>query len=205
VAVVLADGTTVHARSHTQTTYDEAAPVDGNGNPIAYGLPTTSTSAAFNVATSTDQDTVTTRTGYSASAIGGSKTGWDLRAATSSSTVGAANGGGDLVKNTRYNDNGAVVQSWLPGSNGADARSTSTSYYTATGTGSCVSAALAGLACSTGPTAQPATGNALPVMTTTYNLYSQPLAVTETAGLLRPRHRASVDGGGGRSDADHDI
>jgi RHS repeat-associated protein len=38
------------------------------------------------------------------------------------------------------------------------------------------------LVCSSGPAAQPLTGNPLPVTTSTYNVYQQPLVVTETAG-----------------------
>jgi RHS repeat-associated protein len=172
------------ARSHTHTSYDEGGPVDANSNPTDLGLPTTATTSAskYSAGTFTDVDSVITRTGYGATAVGGTKTGWDLRQATSSTTAGAGAGGTDLTRNTRYNDTGQVVQSWLPGSTGSDARSTSTAYFTATGTGSCVSAWMAGLGCSTGPTAQPGTGNPLPVTTTTYNLYSQPLVATETAG-----------------------
>ncbi|MDQ2837803.1 MAG: hypothetical protein M3Y89_10365 [Actinomycetota bacterium] len=181
--VVLNSGAVIDGRSHQHTSYDEGGPLDGSGNPISYGLPTTVTSAAWDLsAAAVDQDPVTTRTGYAAVAVGGSKTGWDLRQATSSTKVAAGTGGTDLVTNTRYNDAGQTVQSWLPASSGSDARSTSTSYYTATGTGGCVSPALAGLACSTGPTAQPTSGNPLPVTTTTYNLYDEQLVATETAG-----------------------
>ncbi len=194
--VVLTNGSTIDGRSHSHTRYDQGGPTDSDGNPIPFGLPTTVTTAAFDLAAGIDRDSVTTMTGYSAVATGGSKTGWDLRQATSSTTVGAGLNGTDLVTNTRYNDAGQTVQSWLPGSTGSDARSTSTSYYTATGTGPCVSAALAGLACSTGPTAQPATGNPLPVTTTSYNLYDEPLTVTETAGSTVRTTSTSYDGAG---------
>jgi len=180
--VVLTSGSTIDGRSHQHTVYDQGAPVDGDGTPLSLGLPTTVTTAAFDLAAGADRDSVTTTTGYSAVAVGGSKTGWDLHQPTSTTTAGAGTGGTDLVTNTRYNDAGQTVQSWLPGSNGNDARSTSTSYYTATGNGPCVSAALAGLTCSTGPTAQPTSGNPLPVTTTSYNRYDQPVTTTETAG-----------------------
>jgi RHS repeat-associated protein len=194
--VVLTDGSTIDGRSHQHTTYDQGAPLDSSGSPMPFGLPTTVTSAAWDLATGTDRDSVTVKTGYSAVAASGSKTGWDLRLATSTTTVGAGTGGTDLVSNTRYNDAGQTVQSWLPASTGSDARSTSTRYYTATGTGPCVSAALAGLACSTGPTAQPATGNPLPVTTTSYNRYDQPLTVTETAGATVRTTATSYDAAG---------
>jgi RHS repeat-associated protein len=180
--VALSSGATIDGRSHQHTTYDQGAPLDATSTPLPFGLPTTVTTAAFDLTTGVDRDSVTVKTGYSAVAIGGSKTGWDLHQPTSSTTVGAGTGGSDLVANTRYNDAGQTVRSWLPASTGADARSTSTSYYTAAGTGPCVSAALAGLTCTTGPTAQPTTGNPLPVTTTSYNRYDQPLTVTETGG-----------------------
>lgn len=80
-----------------------------------------------------------------------------------------------------------MIETRLPaGQTGATAASTVTDYYTAptsaVPSGSCVSANLAGLTCTVGPAAQPATGNPLPVSSTTYNLYDQPLVVTETAG-----------------------
>ena len=193
--VALTDGSTIDGRSHQHVTYDQGAPLDASGNPVPFGLPTTVTSAAWDLATGADRDSVTVKTGYSAVAVGGSKTGWDLGQATST-TVGAGVGGTDLVSNTRYNDAGQTVQSWLPGSTGNDARSTSTSYYTATGAGPCVSPALAGLACSTGPTAQPTTGNPLPVTTTSYNRYDQPLSVIGTAGATVRTTTTSYDDAG---------
>jgi RHS repeat-associated protein len=193
--VVLADGSTIDGRSHQHTTYDQGAPVDASGNPSP-GLPTTVTSAAWDIATGIDRDSVTVKTGFSAVAAGATKSGWDLGQATSSTTVGAGTGGTDLVSNSRYNDAGQTVQSWLPASTGNDARSTSTSYYTATGTGPCVSAALTGLTCSTGPTAQPTTGHPLPVTTTSYNRYDQPLTVTETAGSTVRTTTTSYDDAG---------
>lgn len=194
--VVLTSGSTIDGRSHQHTIYDQGAPLDGDGDPLPFGLPTTVTTAAFDLAAGVDRDSVTVKTGYSAVTIGGSKTGWDLHQPTSSTTVGGGTGGTDLVANTRYNDAGQTVRSWLPGSNGSDARSTSTSYYTATGTGPCVSAALAGLTCSTGPTAQPSTGSPLPVSTTSYNRYDQPLTVTETAGTTVRTTTSSYDAAG---------
>ena len=59
--------------------------------------------------------------------------------------------------------NGKTIELRLPAasSSGGTAGATITSYYTATGTGPCVSVALAGMLCSTGPAAQPTTGNPL--------------------------------------------
>jgi RHS repeat-associated protein len=173
--VVLSDGTTVHARSHTSTTYDEGSP-----GGATYLLPTTVVTSV-QTTDGIDHDPVTTTTGYAA-INSGDPTGWSLYTPTSSTTVGAAAGGGNLTTITRYNNAGQTIDTRIPGSAGGDAHSTITGYYTATGTGSCVSAALAGLVCSSGPAAQPTTGNPLPVTTYTYDLYDSPLTKIETAG-----------------------
>ncbi|MET3808736.1 RHS repeat-associated protein [Nakamurella sp. UYEF19] len=175
--VTLTSGALVHARSHTFTAYDEGAPADG----VTYALPTTMISSAQDTS-GVDRDQVTTRTGYAA-ITAGDITGWSLRMPTSiTAQMSAAPSAADLVTTTRHNSAGQVIEQRLPAGNGSDARSTLTSYYTATGTGTCVSPGLAGLVCSSGPAAQPSTGNPLPVTTSTYNIYNQPLAVTATAG-----------------------
>jgi RHS repeat-associated protein len=190
--VVLSINPDGHARGHVLTSYDEGAPEDGT----VYGLPTTTVAEAQYSADGKDYDPVTTHTGYAATTSGG-KTGWALRLATSATTVGAGTGGGDLVTNTRYNDAGQTIQTWLPGSTGSDARSTSTTYNTAGTSGTCVSNTLAGLICSTGPTAQPTTGNPLPVTaSTSYNLLDQPLTVTETAGSTVRTNTTTYDTAG---------
>jgi hypothetical protein len=173
--VVLSDGSTAHARSHTSTTYDEGAP-----DTTVYQLPTTIVTSA-QTTDGIDHDLITKTNGYAA-INSGDPSGWSLYAPTSTTTVGAAAGGGNLTKITRYNAAGQTIETRLPGSAGGDARSTVTNYYTATGSGSCVSAALAGLVCSSGPAAQPTTGNPLPVTTYTYDLYDSPLTKVETAG-----------------------
>jgi RHS repeat-associated protein len=193
--VVLAAGPTpVDARSHSVTVYDEGAPLDANGNPTSYGLPTTVTSAAQTL-DGADNDPVITHSGYDA-VTAGDTTGWTLRQATSTTTqMGTSPSTADLVKITRYNPQGQPIETRLPaGAAGGTAASTVTSYYTAGSSGSCVSNALAGLACSTGPAAQPATGNPLPVTTTTYNIYNAPLVVTQTAGTTVRTSTTTYDG-----------
>lgn len=177
--VALADGSTVHARSHTATVYDEGAPDDGT----TYGLPTTSVTSAYTL-DGVDHDPQVTRTGYEAVNTGDT-TGWVLRMPTSTITqMGAGPSSADLVKVTRYNAAGQTIETRLPGANptGTDAHTTVTEYYTATGTGSCVDAGLAGLVCRVGPAAQPSSGNPLPTTTYTYDQYSNTLTATETAG-----------------------
>ncbi len=169
-------GATLHGRAHSATSYDEAAP---DGTKITGLL--TSTVVSSQTGDGVEHDAVTTRTGYAA-LVAGDPTGWSLGSPTSTTQVGAATGGGDLTAATRYNSAGQVVEDRQPASTGSDAGTRVTTYYTATGTGSCVSAALAGLVCSVGPAAQPTTGNPMPVTTYTYDRYDKPLTAVETAG-----------------------
>ena len=189
--VVLRDGTTVHARAHTATIYDEGAP-----DTTTYSLPTTIISSA-QTTDGIEHDPETTRTGYAAF-VAGDPTGWSLKQATSSTTqMGPAPSSADLTTITRYNTAGQTIQTRLPAANaaGTDAHTTNTAYYTATGTGACVSATLAGLTCTVGPAAQPATGNPLPVKTFTYDQYNKVLSTTETAGTTTRTTTATYDSG----------
>ena len=184
--VTLPDGTTVDARPHSHSTYDQGAPAGG-----PFHLITTSTAAAQTL-DGLDHDVLTSHNGYGPVVSGdpAGTDGWTLRAPTSSSTdLAAGSTPGTLVHTTRYDTLGRAIETRLPGAatstgtsstgTATDARTTVTSYYTATGTGMCVNPALAGLVCATGPAAQPTSGPNVPVTTSTYNLWYQPLVVTE--------------------------
>ena len=182
-----------------QTLYDEGAP-NADVNPAtgtAYGLPTTTITQPLNAATQLDTDSYNSATGTAsgldaqishtgyAAIVTGDTDGWTLGQATSSTTqMGTApSGSNDLVTQTRYNSSGQVVESRLPNDTaGSTPRTTDTSYYTATGTGTCVSAVWAGLVCQSAPAAQPATGSPLPVVTYSYDQYGEVLTKTETVG-----------------------
>jgi YD repeat-containing protein len=176
-SVQLADGSSISARSHSHTDYDQGAP---SGGP--FRLPTTMTSTVQDDA-GTEHDARITRTGYDPINTGDTS-GWMLRQATTTTTqMGTTPSSADLVRTTRYNAAGQVIESRLPaGAAGGDARTTLTSYYTATGAGACLNAAEAGLPCTVAPASQPTTGNPLPVTSTSYDSYDQPVTVTETAG-----------------------
>jgi RHS repeat-associated protein len=186
--VSLPEGPT-DARAHGTIVYDEGADPDAG----QFGLVTTTISAA-RTQDGIDHGSLISHTGYEPINVGDTS-GWTLRKPTSETTqMGATPSGSDLVKITRYNSAGQVIETRLPaGQSGGDARSTVTTYYTATGTGSCLSAPQAGLLCSTGPTAQPTTGAPLPVASTTYNLWDQPLVATETAGSTVRTRSATYD------------
>jgi RHS repeat-associated protein len=191
--VLLADGTTASARSHTHTDYDQGKPAGGGD----YRLPTTVTTSAL-LSDGTDRDPVITRTGYDP--IGsGDASGWDLKQPTSSTTqLGTSPSSADLVRVTRYNLAGQVIESRLANSaaSGGDAGTTVTNYYTAGSSGSCVSNALAGLPCTVAPAAPPSTGNPLPTQSFTYNLYNQATVVTDTAGSTVRTTTSSYDAAG---------
>jgi RHS repeat-associated protein len=193
--IVTSTAGTIDGRASVTNTYDESAPGGG-----LYRLLTTSVSGAQDLS-GNSYDNVTVHRGYDA-LVSGDTTGWTLHKPTSVTTVMPGGGSANLVTSTRYNSVGQVIESRLPmggvdGSGvGNDAYTTDTSYYTATGTGGCVSAALTGLPCSTGPAAQPTSGKALPVTTATYNLYDQPLVVTETFGSVTRTTTTTYDGAG---------
>jgi len=190
--ITLADHTVVEAHTHTATVYDEGAPADGT----TYLLPTTKTQSGQTL-DGVDHDTVTTHLGYAA-IISGDPTGWSLRQATSSTVqMRSTPSASDLTAITRYNATGQIIETRLPaGSGGGDARSTVTAYYAATGNGQCVSQDQAGLICTTAPAAQPTTGNPLPVTTTTYNAYGEPLTATAVAGTTSKVVSTAYDSAG---------
>jgi RHS repeat-associated protein len=118
----LPSGSTVVGRSHTVNVYDENKP-----GGAAYHLVTTSTQGAA-VAGYPDADTRTTTTGYSAAS--GGTSGWVLKKPTRI-TADAGPGGVQAVSNIVYNDQGRTTSSWGIDSNGSDARTSVSIYYTA--------------------------------------------------------------------------
>ena len=182
--VVLDDGTLVSAREHSKTTYD-----------VTYRLPTASVTTA-QTPDGAEKDTRTTLTGYDP-IVGGDPSGWDLREATSTTTdmPGATP---DIVNKTRYNAAGQTIETRKPSDpGGTGAGTTRTTYYTAApGSGCAGKPHWAGLTCQTAPAAQPGTGPALPVTTTTYNIWDAPDTVTETAGTTIRTTTMSFDAAG---------
>ena len=180
--------TLIDGRQYVGYTYDQGEPSTG----APFRLVTTTMQMAQSVSGTPNYDTVYTYTGYAA-VDPNDVTGWVLHKPTT--VLQQLADLSVLTTTTRYNSVGHVIESRLPmgAANGAgdgdDAYSTDTTYYTPGTGGSCVSNALAGLLCSTGPAAQPTTGKPLPVTTTTYNMYDEPLVVTETAGsVVRTDH-----------------
>lgn len=197
------NGQTSWVRPHTVTTYDEGAPNNGinAATGAAYGLVTRTVTRPWDPATGadiTDAGTalVETRTGYDATAPG-DKTGWELSAATSATTV-MASGQTDIVRRTRYDAEGRVIENRQPSSNGSDAGTRQTVYY-ASGANAADSACgnkpqWAGLAC----VIQYAGGNLPSQRFTDYNADLQPLEMTESVGGTLRRTTAYTYDAAGR-------
>lgn len=189
----LATGVTASIRTQTANTYCEGEPT---GNPTCHLLTTTKVSAQPQDSTPTSPaDTRTTHLGY-APVHTGDTSGWTLREpTTSTTTMDAHNGDTDLVTTTSYDAQGRITSTQLPGSSGSDAGTTVTTYYTATGTGTCGGKpAWAGLVCEVGPAAQPA-GTTIPSSVTTYDRYLSPATVTQTSGGSTRTSTTTYDAG----------
>ncbi|MFE9439200.1 DNRLRE domain-containing protein [Streptomyces sp. NPDC006602] len=116
-------GESAVVRSHTVHVYDEGKP-DG----AAYHMETTTREGARIEGYTADVEVRVTKTGYD-TPIGGTS-GWTLRAETSV-TTDAVTGGANLTSTIRYDAAGRAVESRRPGSNGADAGTVKTVFYTA--------------------------------------------------------------------------
>jgi RHS repeat-associated protein len=177
--VVLADGTPILARPHTHTEYDQGAPGLNTVTGLRYSLPTTiTTGAAASAAAPGDSDIETTSittNGYSRiQASDGDP--WVLGSPSTVTTDG-------ITRTTRLDTQGRTIAVSQPMSNGADAGTTVTTYYTADGTGPCANKPeWAGLICTTGPAAAPTSGTALPSSTTTaYTMWLHPATEVDTS------------------------
>ncbi|WP_017936823.1 beta strand repeat-containing protein [Nocardioides sp. Iso805N] len=187
--------------------YGDVDPATG----AAFRLPTTVVTDPYNVGAlaptppdASFPDASTTRTGYDAvGSMSGQSvkksdgttltdtsgnpvplTGWSLGQATTSTVqMGASASSADMTTTTVYDADGRTIQTRLPGDTGGTTpRATNTTYYTAAGTGACVSPLSAGLVCQTAPGGQPSTGKPLPTTTTTYDAWGNTLTTAQTYG-----------------------
>ncbi|MEU0344640.1 DNRLRE domain-containing protein [Streptomyces bobili] len=179
-------GTQVAARRHSVTTYDEGRPTDGSAT--IQDIPTTVTVGAHVDGYPADADTVANKTTY------------DWVKGHTISTIEDA-GGKNLTKTTVYDSQGRVSKTTLPKSTGADAGTTVTTYWSATGTGACNGRPeWAGLVCSTGPGGDITGGGTnpaqLPTRTVGYDFWGQPSKVTETANGVTRTTTTTTDAAG---------
>jgi streptogramin lyase len=163
-------------RLHTKYFYDESS-LEGK----TYNLQTKSSTLA-ELANEEEVEVRKTTTSYS----GQSNLGWKLRAPTS---VTVDPEGKKLTSTTLYNSTtGQITETRAPaGGAGGSSHDTKLIYYSAEanteGYPTCGEhPEWAGLACETLPAKQPAIGPKLPVVVTTYNMFNEPLTVTETFG-----------------------
>ncbi|MFJ2780824.1 DNRLRE domain-containing protein [Kitasatospora sp. NPDC087315] len=197
----LAAGAEVPARAHTVTAYDEGRPADAAVSDRS----TTVTFGARVDGYPADADARTTATGYDWAK------GLPVRTVQDPADL-------KITTTTGYDAAGRVVTQSRPNSNGSDAATTVTTYWSATGTGACAGRPeWADLVCSTGPAAQIAGGGAnplqLPTKTQQYDRWGNPTVLTEVAnGVTRTTTRGydaagrpakvSVTGGTGAPVAD---
>lgn len=184
-------GDLVWARPHTHTDYDQGAPNSGI-NPATgqrYALGTTETSQAVDPDSGGVVDTyAVTTTDYTNAIAGDTAAGWALGLAATTTKVMAGSAGSttDIVEQTRYDATGRVIETRQPASNGADAGTRKTYYYTS-GTHPTVTAcgdqpAWAGSLCQTTHV-----GTSPTLITTTitdYNGELQPLSTQEKVGSV---------------------
>jgi len=190
----LSDGTVRLVRPHTRMEYDQGAPNGGinASTGLPFRLETTQTSYANDPGTGADIETVgRTLTSY-APPVAGDPDGWALGlagAVTTDVNLDGAATAADIVHVTRYDGEGRVVETRQPLSNGADAGTTKTVYYTAAANSARPACGgkpqWAGLTCATFPAAAPSSGPSLPSTTTTgYSYLLSPTTAVETSGAV---------------------
>ncbi|MFF5206083.1 DNRLRE domain-containing protein [Streptosporangium sp. NPDC000396] len=194
--VLLASGVLVSARKRVSNTYDEGKPLSN----VNYHLVTTSTQEPVvldGTATPGTNDVRTTKTGYDP-IMSGDASGWALRKATTTFVVMA--GQSNIIQRVRYDATGGQIERRMPASNGTDAGTALTYYYTA-GAHPSVAACgnkpeWTGLTCYTAPAAQPSTGKVLPTQSMIYGYYGNPTKTTETVGAVVRTATVTYDAAG---------
>ncbi|MGW0826015.1 DNRLRE domain-containing protein [Streptomyces sp. NPDC002845] len=175
-------GTVVPARQHTSYAYDEDRP-----STAAVSDQVTSTTVGAAVeGYPADADTRTTATGYD----------W----ATGLETSFTEDPGGlGITTRTAYDEAGRVVRERRAASDGSDAGTMTTTYYTASGTGTCAGRPeWEGLVCRTAPAGTVSGDNPSELVTTvyTYDWWGQPATRTETANGTTRTTTMTVDDAG---------
>ncbi|MBT2425947.1 hypothetical protein J7F02_09720 [Streptomyces sp. ISL-112] len=179
-------GTQVAARTHTVNRYDENRPTDGTA--VVSDQLTSTRVGAFVDGYPADGDVRTTANRYD----------WvkGLQTGTVTDPTGL-----NPVHSTSYDAQGRVIKTTLPKSNGSDAGARVTTYWSATGTGTCQGRPeWADLACTTGPAVKITGGGSqpdeLPVSTTQYDRWGDPTIVTETANGTTRTTESTYDAAG---------
>jgi hypothetical protein len=203
----LKDGSVRFLRAHTQSSFDEDAPNAGI-NPdttLPYRLPTTQTVTAFDPGNSATAETISrSLTDYGAP-VSGDADGWALgqpgrTIADANPTGQRSETTGDIVRLTRFDAEGKVIETRQPASNGADAGTTKTAYYTTAPNPAhdeCgVKPQWAGLVCMTYPAAPPtSSAGATPTLPSTttsdFTYLLVPKTFVETSGSVTRKNETT--------------
>ena len=206
--VMLNDGSTARVRPHSRTIYDEGAPNNGINAATgqSYSLATTVISDAVTTGSGPGAVTVveavsTTRNGYNpldGSAVTSPTSGWTLGTPTT-----VTDNAGRVTKQI-FDTRGKVITTIAPASNGDDAGTTRTIYYTAgpnAADASCGNTAQAkawaGEVCRTFPAAAPSEGPSMPSSKVTgYDYWLAPTTTVETSGAATRTSSVKYDAAG---------
>ncbi|MFE7456036.1 DNRLRE domain-containing protein [Streptomyces sp. NPDC057554] len=180
-------GTSVVARSWKTTVYDAGRPTDGTAK-VKDQATTVTTGAQVR-----EHPTVLAEPRVS-------RTVYDWTKGLPTSTVQDP-GGLAITTQKVYDAQGRETRTVAPGSTGTDAAANVTTYWSATGTGTCQGRPeWADLVCSTGPAAAITGGGsnpaALPTTTTEYDWWGNPAKVVETANGVTRTTTTTHDGAG---------
>lgn len=167
-------GTVIPARQHTANTFDENRPTDGTAT-VANQI-TTAKVGAYVGGYPSDADVRTSTTAYD----------WVKGLPTTQVTDPS---GLAITTTTSYDSQGRVIKTTQPKSSGTDADTTVTTYYSATGTGTCNGRPeWADQVCSIGPAGAITGGGTnptqLPTKTTQYDWWGNDAIVSETANSV---------------------
>jgi RHS repeat-associated protein len=176
----------VRAHQHTDygtTDYPTTTPTDWTtGGPLHSPVQQTETaSLSLDPVATDDTDPSITRYAYGLS--GTDHTGWDLRSAMATTVV---NGTTNIVRQTRYDSNGNVIEQRQPSAAGvkADPGTRVSDYYQPgpNDPANCTSTEWYGQLCRTTPGAQPTTSGLPGLVSTTYTYDAllRPVTTTET-------------------------
>ncbi|WP_345038356.1 RHS repeat-associated core domain-containing protein [Streptomyces sannanensis] len=183
---LVAAGTSVTARSWTANEYDAGRPTDGTATTKGQMTATTS-GAEVREHPGIRAESLTTRMTYD----------W-----VKGLPVKTIKDPGDLAitEGIEYDARGRVVKQLRPGASGTDAATRVTTYWSATGTGTCQGRPeWADLVCSTGPAGAITGGGSnpsqLPTTTTEYDWWGNPTKIIETANGVTRTTTTTYDAG----------
>ncbi|MFG2558125.1 DNRLRE domain-containing protein [Streptomyces sp. NPDC048496] len=186
-ATLLPAGESVVARAWTKNTYDEGRPADGTAT-VENQVTKVVTGAQLLDFPAIHAEQRVTQTTYD----------WvkGLPTKTITDPSGLA-----LTTTKEYDAQGRVTKELLPGATGTDAATRVTTYWSATGTGTCAGRPeWADLVCSTGPAGAVTGGGSnpsgLPVTTTEYDWYGATAKAAETANGVTRTTTTTYDAAG---------